>query len=150
MVDVSGPAGEAVVKTDSACLCEEKPGGHFPRYGSMRKTQSGKKRVWIATNPNVGRGLRTAWRRIECVSVAAYLQALSGAVAELERDLNGPDEVVTNEFELLMAFDSAVKDRGRDGRGRDGSYSVAACRLLMAETKDMDAAFGEVEEAEAW
>jgi len=150
MVDVSIPADEGAARTDSACLCVNQPGGHFPRYGSMRKSQSGEKRVSIATNPNVGRGLRTAWRRIECVSVAAYLQALSGAVAELKRDLNGPDEVVTSEFELLMAFDSAVKDRGRDGRGRDGSYSAAACRLLMAETKDSDAAFGEVEEAEAW
>jgi hypothetical protein len=100
--------------------------------------------VHIATNPRVKDGLRRAWKRIECVSVAAYLQALTGAIDELKFDINGTVSGTTNEFELLTAFDSAVRDIDRNG-----SYSVAAFRLLVAETKDMDAIFGDVEEAEA-
>ena len=101
--------------------------------------------IKIATNPRVSNGLRRAWKRIECLSVADYLQALTGAVVELKRNINYSGEELTNEFELLAAFDSAVRDGDTK---RD--YSVLACRLLVEEYKDMDAPFGDVEEAEAW
>jgi len=101
--------------------------------------------VSIATNPNVKAGLRGAWNRIECTCVAAYLRALTDAVAELKNGIIEADGLEIGDFELLLAFDAVVKDRKRDG-----SYSAAACKLLMAEFKDTDAAFGGMEEAEAW
>jgi hypothetical protein len=128
-------------------LCSEEgrlvAGDAFAR--EVKKVAPGKKRVSIATNPKVKNGLRAAWKRIECVSVAAYLEALTGAITELKWDINGTSDIVTSEFELLLAFDCAVRDRKRDG-----CYSAAACGLLMAEAKDMDVPFGEMEEAEAW
>src|SRR6185312_176593 len=105
-------------------LCS--PAGRFVRADGVdresEKGGCGKKAVSIATNPRVKSGLRAAWKRIECVSVAAYLQALSEAIVELKGAINGAGGGVTNEFELLLAFDIAVKDRKRDG-----SYCAAAC-----------------------
>lgn len=132
-------------KASGLCSAEGRLGGVDGVCREANKEVFSKKAVSIATNPKVKSGLRAAWKRIECVSVAAYLDALSGAIIELKGDINEVGGVITNEFELLLAFDIAVKDRKRER-----SYSAAACALLMAETKDMDVPFGEMEEAEAW
>lgn len=96
-------------------------------------------------NPAVPASLRKAWKRVECLSVAAYLQALTGAVLELKENINATGEAVTTERELLAAFAWAVAEGSKDA-----SYAATACRLLRAEFKDTDAAFLDLEEAENW
>ena len=134
----------------SSCLSAENwppdVGSHRSGLKSRPNTvRSGHRTIKIAVNPRVSAGLRRAWKHIECLSVADYLQTLTGAVAELKRDVNYSGEIKTSEFELLSAFDSAV----RDGSGKR-DYSISACRMLVEGFKDMDAPFGDVEEAEAW
>lgn len=123
--------------------------GEPTRIGQQAKAGGGGcqrgQKVHIAKNPTVPSGLRLAWRRIECISVSGYLQALTSAVAELKWDINRTGEGATTDRELLAAFNCAVADRKKDA-----SYSTAACRLLVAEFQDTDAAFLDLDEAEAW
>ena len=100
----------------------------------------------IATNPNVPAGLKTAWKQIGCISVAAYLQALTGVVAKLKWEINQGNATASGDLELLKAFGCAVQDRKR----KKEKYSDAACRLLVSEGQDIDAAFLDPDEAEAW
>ena len=131
------------------------PGSFFPKEGwtgkskvSGRGNTGGAKRakVLIATNPNLPSGLILAWKQIGCISVAAYLQALTRAVAELKWQINKRNATTSGDLELLHAFGCAVQDRKR----KKEKYSDAACRLLVSEGQDIDAAFLDPDEAEAW
>jgi hypothetical protein len=102
-------------------------------------------RIFIATNTSVPAGLRRSWKHIECISVAAYLQVLTRAVAELKWQVNTAREDVTTDMELLLAFGSAVADRNERKK-----YFVSGCGLLMSEFKDMDTAFRNSDEEEDW
>ena len=87
-----------------------------------------------------------AWKQIGCISVAAYLQALTRVVAELKWEINKRSVTTSGDLELLQAFGCAVQDRKR----KKEKYSDAACRLLVSEGKDIDAVFLDPDEAEAW
>lgn len=131
-------------------------GGFFPakhswvkklEAGIQRSTRgSGMIKVLIATNLNVPAGLKLAWKQIGCVSVAGYLQALTRVVAELKWEINKANPSTSGDMELLKAFGCAVQDRKR----KKEKYSDAACRLLVSERQDIDAAYLDPDEAEAW
>jgi len=126
--------------------------GSFPtRHRWVKKATTGTKgasviKVLIATNFNVPAGLKVAWKQIGCVSVAGYLQALTRVVAELKWEIGKTSRTAGGDMELLKAFGCAVQDRKR----KTEKYSDAACRLLVSEGQDIDAADLDPDEAEAW
>ena len=120
--------------------------GKFKVSGRVNTGSAKRAKVLSATNLNLPLGLIMAWKQIGCISVVAYLQALTRVVAELKWEIIKGSETVSGDLELLQAFGCAVQDRKR----KKEKYSDAACRLLVSEGQDIDAAFLDPDEAEAW
>lgn len=113
-----------------------------------RSQQQHTHKVTIATAIGIPEGLKKtrAWRRIECLSVAAYFEALTKSIAELKWDINRIRENSTSDKELLSAFACVAADVDNQRK----SIWSSRLNVLLTEYDDTNTTLLNADEGDDW